>query len=239
MMCPLFQSMLSPQVADGLTTIPKTVLADCISLVRGDKAIVKEHVVSASATAINEDCWPRIPATSDVEEIAVFYISLISGCRSSVISLLIKRLHAAVNKPLLLFMEVDGAYQLSVSFEKDIYSVVLPSHCSDAFIKDMDIRCGSPANLQSLYNRWLCAIVALELSLNEKLQACIRSPWPYLRLSSPHAALALRTSLTSLLQEYDSVQKQLRSSRQPARRIELGNHQYSIRQQILSLIPQL
>lgn len=239
MMCPLFQCMLPPQVADGLTTIPKTVLADCISLVRGDKAIVKEHVVSASATAINEDCWPSIPATSDVEEIAVFYISLVNGCKASIVNLLIKRLHATVNKPLLLFMEVDEAYHLSVSFEKDSYSVVLPSHCSDAFIKDMDIQCGSPANLQSLYNRWLCAIVALELSLNEKLQACIRSPWPYLRLSSPHAALALRTSLTSLLQEYASVQKQLRSSRLPARRVELGNQQHYIRQQILSLFPQL
>ena len=101
----------------------------------------------------------------------------------------------------------------------------------------MDIRCGAPANLQSLYNRWLCGIAALELSLNDKLQACIRTPWPYLRLSSPQAALAHRASLTSLLHEFASVQKNLRSSRQPSRRIEFGNQQYSIRQKILSLIP--
>lgn len=239
MMCPLFQSMLPPKVADGLTTIPKTVLADCISLVRGDKAIVKDYVVSAAATAINEDCWPSIPATSDVEEIAVSYISLVNGCKSSVISLLIKRLHAAVNKPLLLFMEVDGSYHLSISIKQDILSLILPAKCPESFIKDMDIRCGAPANLQSLYNRWLCAIAALELSLNDKLQACIRTPWPYLRLASPHAALAHRTSLTSLLQEFASVQKNLRSTRQPARRVELGNQQHFIRQQILSLISKL
>jgi hypothetical protein len=175
----------------------------------------------------------------DVEEIAVSYISLVNGCKSSVISLLIKRLHAAVNKPLLLFMEVDGSYHLSISIKQDILSLVLPAKCPESFIKDMDIRCGAPANLQSLYNRWLCAIAALELSLNDKLQACIRTPWPYLRLASPHAALAHRTSLTSLLQEFASVQKNLRSTRQPARRVELGNQQHFIRQQILSLISKL
>ena len=236
MMPSLLQRMLPPGIVDCFTSIPKVAMADSFVSKRGDKALIERCILSASATAVNEDTRPDIPPAEDTEELVVLVLQLADSCTATQRNRITKLLQRGFGNPLLLFLCKGNEIYLSARFKEHIVSTLLPSELPDEFVTDMDITHGFPTNLRVLYNRWVCALYALRLCTNErllKLAPLIR----YASATAPVDAILLQSQLHALMQDFYAVQAELKSCHFPGRRVELGNSRYLLKQQLLSLLP--
>ena len=236
MMPSLLQRMLPPGIVDCFTSIPKVALVDSFVSERGDKALIERCILSASATAVNEDTWPDIPSAEDAEELAILVLRLADSCTATQRNRITKLLQRGFGNPLLLFLCLGNEVYLSARFKEHIVSTLLPSELPDEFVADMDITHGFPANLRVLYNRWVCALYALRLCTNKKLLKLV----PLIRYApstTPDDSILLQSQLHALMQDFFAIQAELKSCQHPGRRVELGNSRHLIKQNLLSLFP--
>lgn len=236
MMPALLQRMIPQGIIDCFTPIPKVALVESFASKRGDKALIERCILSASATAVNEDTWPDIPPAEDAEELAVLVLRPADSCTSAQRNRLTELLLRGFGNPLLLFLCLGNVVYLSAQFEEHIVTVLLPNTLPDEFEADMNITHGFPANLRVLYNRWVCALYALRLSTNErllKLAPLIR----YAPATTPDDAILLQSQLHALMQDFFAIQSELKSCHHPGRSVELGNSRHLHKQQLLSLLP--
>ena len=236
MMPALLQRMLPPGIVDCFTSIPKVALVDSFVSERGDKALIERCILSASASAVNEDTWPDIPPAEDTEELAVLVLRLADSCTATQRGRLTELLQRGIGKPLLLFLCKGNEVYLSARFKEHIVSTLLPSELPDEFVADMDITHGFPANLRVLYNRWGCALYALRLCTNKKLLK-LASLIRYAPATAPDDAILLQSQLHALMQDFFAIQVELKTCHHPGRRVELGNSRHRLKQQLLSLLP--
>lgn len=236
MMPALLQRMLPPGIVDCFTPIPKVAMVDSFVSKRGDKALIERCILSASATAVNEDTWPDIPPAEDTEELAVLVLLLADSCTATQRNRITELLQRGFGKPLLLFLCKGNEVYLSARFREYIVSILLPSELPDEFAADMDITLGFPANLRVLYNRWVCALYALRLCTNKKLLKLA----PLIRYApaiTPNEAILLQSQTHALMQDFFAIQAELKACHLLGRRVELGNSRHLIKHTLLTLLP--
>ena len=101
----------------------------------------------------------------------------------------------------------------------------------------MDIRQGFPAHLRALYNRWICALYALNTATDKQLLS-IAGNINYCSLPTPQQAQQQHAVVAALLQQLSAVRAQLNACRLNAsKRVPLGNLRHSLINQLINLLP--
>lgn len=234
----LFRQMLPPDWEKNgyVCPLPKTVLLQELVLKRGDKTIIERGVKSASATVIRDDLWPTVPAVPDAQELSLFCIVMNPDCKPADRRRIQELLHAKLPHTLLLLVMVGEDAYLSARHGEYRMTLLLPAELPAPFLEALDIRHGAPANLRTLYNRWLCALYALDLAGNDKLQTLARG-YSFTLAPSLVQAHEQHSEIISLLKDLKSISSQLKQRNiLPALRVKLGSQRKQLETQILSLI---
>ena len=234
----LFKQMLPPDWEKNgyFCTLPKTVLLQELALKRGDKTLIERGVKSASATVIRDDLWQAVPAAPDAQELSLFCIVMNPDCQPADRQRIQELLHAKLPHTLLLLVMEGSDSFLSARHGEYRMKLLLPAELPAPFLEAMDIRQGAPADLRTLYNRWLCALYALDLARNDKLQTLAKG-YSFTIAHSLVQAYELHSEITALLKELKSVSSKLQQRNVlPALRIKLGNQRKLLETRILTLI---
>ena len=229
----LINLMLPPNLAE-LTPLPQGSMADHIATRKGDKAMILRTVATVYGTAVNDDLWPSISAATDAEELDIFYLQLIPACTTTELRRLTQLLHRKIENPLLLLLKKDDTLHISASTSSGFISFPLPHELPTEFITDMDIRQGYVTDLRALYNRWLCALYALQLYTNDKLRA-LSPNLTYLHFDNLQHAQSLCSRVSELLRLHSALTGELRTCRMPGKRVDLANSREDYRKQLLFL----
>ena len=234
----LFKQILPPEWEENgyVCSLPKTVLLQELTLKRGDKTMIERAVKSASATVIRDDLWPTVPSAPDAQELSLFCIVMNPDCSAASRRRMQELMHAKLPHTLLLLVKVGENAFLSARHGEYRMPLLLPAELPAPFLEAMDIRHGAPANLRALYNRWLCALYALDLAGNDKLQTLARG-YSFTLAPSLVQAHEQHSEITSLLKELKSVTSQLNQRNiLPALRVKLGSQRKLLETRILNLI---
>ena len=234
----LFRQMLPPDWEKNgyVCPLPKTVLLQELALKRGDKTIIERGVKSASATVIRDDLWQAVPAAPDAQELSLFCIVMNPDCQPADRRRIQELLHAKLPHTLLLLVMVGEDAYLSARHGEYRMNLLLPAELPAPFLEALDIRHGAPANLRTLYNRWLCALYALDLAGNDKLQT-LAGDYSFTISHSLIQAYEQHAEISSLLKELKSISLQLKQRNiLPALRVRLGSQRKQLETRILNLI---
>lgn len=237
MMHPLIRQMLPAAIADIFATVNKEdIVSNCASK-RGEGVLILEQVKSARYTCIYDAIWPDIPESEDAVALMIFYVCLNAECTTPRRNRITELLHRGSGNPLLLFIQHKNDVYLSARFGEHFVKVLLPAQLPPDFVQEMDIRQGFPAHLRALYNRWICALYALNTATDKQLLA-IAGNINYCALPTPQQAQQHHADVAALLQQLSAVRAQLNACRLNAsKRVPLGNLRHSLINQLINLLP--
>ncbi len=237
MMHPLIRQMLPAAIADIFATVNKEdIAANCASK-RGETTLILEKICSAKYTCVYDATWSAIPEADDAVALMIFYVRLHTDCTSAQRNRITELLHRGSANPLLLFMQHEDAVYLSARFGEHFVKVLLPAQLPPDFVQEMDIRQGFPAHLRALYNRWICALYALNTATDKQLLA-IAGNINYCALPTPQQAQQHQADVAALLQQLSALRAQLNACRLNAsKRVPLGNLRHSLINQLINLLP--
>ena len=207
--------------------LSKELLRKHAARVKGDKALIDAAVSSAWVTTLRHDTCGVTPYKSETEgdftELLVVGVKAHADVTPAQISRLQQLIHIAVQYPLLLAVNAGNTAYLSLlpqgtPVESLVRAQVLPAvpefFCYVAWQQE-----ASPTHLMALFNRWACALHALELMQNKP---AVCADLPFVPLDSPQVAAHLAADLHRLNQEWKAVAAELKKATNPQQRITLS-----------------
>ena len=230
-------------VLNNAVRLSKELLRKQTARIKGDKSVIDSAISSAWVASFRHDTCGIAPykdENQDYSELLFICVQLNSAVSNKQILRLQELLHIAVPYPLLLALDAGGSLHLSILPSntpiEQIARVQVVEMLPD-FKADLSLSSTPPdSNLLSLFNRWQCAIYAMNLAA---WQPDFNLRVPYKRLPSLQQAANLARSMHDIELQWKLFSASLKKSRQPQERINASNSLFELRSRAAQLINSL
>ena len=244
---------LPEDALNGRTSLPKTSMLASMPAGKGDVTLIHKNIRSAWVLSLRPDNV-GIPAYKNEQcsynELLVIHAELSEKANSSGIVRLQEMFHRSIPYPLFLWLAHGPAYFLSAvplrhnraEKGKEVWenpiTKVRSFELVPAFKAALHPSFSHTANLRDLYIRWIRSLYGLMIH-SLPWTELMGNPQPFFLPDTIEAGTRAWGSLSTLFEEWKSLNSRLNKERQPNHRVTLGNKRFDVREQILSLAASL